>query len=103
MAMLGALEALRSGTTLVLEDGAGTGDYASALAGTGMRFLLGVRAFDRSAPRSATLRPTSSTGRWANATSGSSRTRSTNGTARPMDACASPSRPGRRTCARPSC
>jgi 5-methylthioadenosine/S-adenosylhomocysteine deaminase len=47
MAMLGAVEALRSGTTLVLEDGAGTGDYAAALASTGMRFLLGVRAFDR--------------------------------------------------------
>jgi cytosine/adenosine deaminase-related metal-dependent hydrolase len=47
MAMLGALEALRSGTTLVLEDGMGTGDYAGALASTGMRFLLGVRAFDR--------------------------------------------------------
>jgi 5-methylthioadenosine/S-adenosylhomocysteine deaminase len=47
MALLGALEALRSGTTLALEDGAGTGDYAGALAGTGMRFLLGVRAFDR--------------------------------------------------------
>ncbi len=47
MAMLGALEALRSGTTLLLEDGAGTGDYAGALASTGMRFMLGVRAFDR--------------------------------------------------------
>jgi 5-methylthioadenosine/S-adenosylhomocysteine deaminase len=47
MAQLGALEALRSGTTLVLEDGASTGDYAAALADTGMRFLLGVRAHDR--------------------------------------------------------
>jgi cytosine/adenosine deaminase-related metal-dependent hydrolase len=47
MARLGALEALRSGTTLVLEDGADTGDYAAALAETGMRFLLGVRAHDR--------------------------------------------------------
>ncbi len=47
MAQLGALEALRSGTTLVLEDGANTGDYAGALADTGMRFLLGVRAYDR--------------------------------------------------------
>lgn len=47
MAQLGALEALRSGTTLVLEDGANIGDYAGALADTGMRFLLGVRAYDR--------------------------------------------------------
>jgi 5-methylthioadenosine/S-adenosylhomocysteine deaminase len=47
MAQLGALEALRSGTTLLLEDGASTGDYAGALADTGMRFLLGVRAHDR--------------------------------------------------------
>jgi 5-methylthioadenosine/S-adenosylhomocysteine deaminase len=47
MAQLGALEALRSGTTLILEDGANTGDYAQALADTGMRFMLGVRAFDR--------------------------------------------------------
>jgi 5-methylthioadenosine/S-adenosylhomocysteine deaminase len=46
-ALLGALEALRSGTTLVLEDGASTPDYAEALAGTGMRFMLGVRAWDR--------------------------------------------------------
>lgn len=47
MAQLGALEALRSGTTLILEDGANTGSYAQALADTGMRFLLGVRAHDR--------------------------------------------------------
>lgn len=47
MAQLGALEALRSGTTLILEDGVNTGDYAQALADTGMRFMLGVRAFDR--------------------------------------------------------
>jgi cytosine/adenosine deaminase-related metal-dependent hydrolase len=45
--LLGALEALRSGTTLVLEDGAATPDYAEALADTGLRFLLGVRAWDR--------------------------------------------------------
>jgi 5-methylthioadenosine/S-adenosylhomocysteine deaminase len=47
MALLGALEALRSGTTLALEDGVNVGDYADALAATGMRFMLGVRAFDR--------------------------------------------------------
>jgi 5-methylthioadenosine/S-adenosylhomocysteine deaminase len=47
MAQLGALEALRSGTTFVLEDGVNLDDYAEALAATGMRFLLAERAFDR--------------------------------------------------------
>ncbi len=47
MALLGALEALRSGTTLVLEDTNNVEDYADALAGTGMRFLLSERAYDR--------------------------------------------------------
>lgn len=46
-ALLGALEALRSGTTLLLEDGGSTPDYAEALAATGLRWLLGVRAWDR--------------------------------------------------------
>ena len=46
-ALLGTLEALRSGTTLILEDGASTPDYAEALADTGLRWLLGVRAWDR--------------------------------------------------------
>ena len=44
---MGALEALRSGTTLVLEDTNDVDDYAEALAGTGMRFLLSERAYDR--------------------------------------------------------
>jgi 5-methylthioadenosine/S-adenosylhomocysteine deaminase len=47
MAQLGALEAMRSGTTLVLEDSNDVDDYAAALADTGMRFLLGERAYDR--------------------------------------------------------
>jgi 5-methylthioadenosine/S-adenosylhomocysteine deaminase len=47
MAELGALEALRSGTTLMLEDSNDVDHYAGALAATGMRFLLGERAFDR--------------------------------------------------------
>jgi 5-methylthioadenosine/S-adenosylhomocysteine deaminase len=47
MAQLGALEALRSGTTFVLEDGANLDHYAEALAATGMRFLLAERAYDR--------------------------------------------------------
>jgi len=47
MAQLGALEALRSGTTLLLEDSNDVDHYAGALAATGLRFLLGERAFDR--------------------------------------------------------
>src|SRR5262245_10518031 len=47
MAELGALEALRSGTTFLLEDGSNLDDYAEALAGTGLRFLLAERAHDR--------------------------------------------------------
>ena len=47
MAELGALEALRSGTTLALEDSNDVDHYAGALAATGMRFLLGERAYDR--------------------------------------------------------
>src|SRR5258708_23849471 len=47
MAQLGALEALRSGTTFALEDGSSLDDYAEALAATGMRFLLAERAYDR--------------------------------------------------------
>jgi 5-methylthioadenosine/S-adenosylhomocysteine deaminase len=47
MAQLGALEAMRCGTTLVLEDSNDVDDYAEALADTGMRFLLGERAYDR--------------------------------------------------------
>ena len=47
MAQLGALEALRSGTTFLLEDGSKLDDYAEALAATGLRFLLAERAYDR--------------------------------------------------------
>jgi 5-methylthioadenosine/S-adenosylhomocysteine deaminase len=47
MAQLGALEALRSGTTFVLEDGTGLDDYAADLGASGMRFLLAERAWDR--------------------------------------------------------
>ena len=47
MAQLGALEAMRSGTTLALEDSNDVDHYAGALADTGMRFLLGERAYDR--------------------------------------------------------
>lgn len=47
MAQLGALEAMRCGTTLALEDTHDVEDYAATLAGTGMRFLFGERAHDR--------------------------------------------------------
>jgi len=47
MALLGALEAIRSGTTLVLEEGTALGGYAEALAATGLRLVLCERAWDR--------------------------------------------------------
>jgi 5-methylthioadenosine/S-adenosylhomocysteine deaminase len=47
MATLGALEAIRSGTTLVLEEGAALERYAAALADTGLRLVLCERAWDR--------------------------------------------------------
>ncbi|HEU4370159.1 MAG TPA: amidohydrolase family protein [Methylomirabilota bacterium] len=47
MVLLGALEAIRSGTTLVLEEGGGIDAYAEALADTGLRLLLCERAWDR--------------------------------------------------------
>lgn len=47
MVQLGALEAIRSGTTALLEDGAGIAGYAKPLAATGLRLLLAERAWDR--------------------------------------------------------
>jgi 5-methylthioadenosine/S-adenosylhomocysteine deaminase len=47
MAVLGALEAIRSGTTLVLEESAGLAGYAGALVDTGLRLVLCERAWDR--------------------------------------------------------
>jgi cytosine/adenosine deaminase-related metal-dependent hydrolase len=47
LALLGALEAIRSGTTLVLEEGNGLDVYAEALADTGLRLVLCERAWDR--------------------------------------------------------
>src|SRR5215470_19678503 len=47
MATLGALEAIRSGTTLVLEEGSQLERYAAALTDTGLRLLLCERAWDR--------------------------------------------------------
>jgi 5-methylthioadenosine/S-adenosylhomocysteine deaminase len=47
MAELGALEAIRSGTTLALEEGAGLDGYAGALLDSGLRLVLCERAWDR--------------------------------------------------------
>jgi 5-methylthioadenosine/S-adenosylhomocysteine deaminase len=47
MVLLGALEAIRSGTTLALEESSGIAPYASALADTGLRLLLCERTWDR--------------------------------------------------------
>jgi 5-methylthioadenosine/S-adenosylhomocysteine deaminase len=47
MAQLGALECLRSGVTFVLEDSNNIDDYADTLVKTGLRFLFGERAYDR--------------------------------------------------------
>src|SRR5438128_10425748 len=47
MAVLGALEAIHSGTTLLLEEGARLAGYAGALVDTGLRLVLCERAWDR--------------------------------------------------------
>jgi 5-methylthioadenosine/S-adenosylhomocysteine deaminase len=47
MCQLGALEAIRSGTTALLEDGADLARHAGAMADTGLRVLLTERAWDR--------------------------------------------------------
>jgi 5-methylthioadenosine/S-adenosylhomocysteine deaminase len=47
MCQLGVVEAIRSGTTLVLEDAIGIDRYAEALLESGARFLLCERAWDR--------------------------------------------------------
>src|SRR3954453_12804199 len=44
MCQLGALEAIRSGTTALLEDGADLARHAGAMAATGLRVLLTERA-----------------------------------------------------------
>jgi 5-methylthioadenosine/S-adenosylhomocysteine deaminase len=47
MCQLGALEAIRCGTTAVLEDSTEIESYADALAATGLRLLLTERAWDK--------------------------------------------------------
>jgi 5-methylthioadenosine/S-adenosylhomocysteine deaminase len=47
MAELGVLEAIRSGTTLLLEDGAGVSGHAPSLLRSGVRCVLTERAWDR--------------------------------------------------------
>jgi 5-methylthioadenosine/S-adenosylhomocysteine deaminase len=47
MTRLAALEAIRSGTTAVLEDGTRLDDYAAEIADTGLRLLLCEKAWDK--------------------------------------------------------
>jgi 5-methylthioadenosine/S-adenosylhomocysteine deaminase len=47
MCQLGALEAIRSGTTAVIEDAVGIAGYAREMAATGLRMVLAERAWDR--------------------------------------------------------
>jgi cytosine/adenosine deaminase-related metal-dependent hydrolase len=47
MCQLGALEAIRSGTTALLEDNIGIGRYAQPLASTGLRLVLAERVWDK--------------------------------------------------------
>jgi 5-methylthioadenosine/S-adenosylhomocysteine deaminase len=47
MCQLGALEAIRSGTTAVIEDAVGIAAYAREMAATGLRMVLAERAWDR--------------------------------------------------------
>jgi 5-methylthioadenosine/S-adenosylhomocysteine deaminase len=47
MVRLAALEAIRSGTTAVLEDGSGLDAYAQPIVDTGLRLLLCERAWDK--------------------------------------------------------
>ncbi len=47
MVRLAALEAIRSGTTAVLEDGANIAEYAEEIAETGLRVLFCERAWDK--------------------------------------------------------
>lgn len=48
MCKLAAIEAIRSGTTAVLEDGFNISSYASAVARSGLRMVLAERAWDNS-------------------------------------------------------
>ncbi len=102
-ALLGALEALRSGTRI-----------SSRIPTTSItmpaRWPIPACAScwqrgptTASGPRSAIPRRISSTGAGPDATSGTSSAIIATGTARPTAACASRSQPGRPTCARPSC
>jgi 5-methylthioadenosine/S-adenosylhomocysteine deaminase len=47
MCRLGALEAIRSGTTALLEDAVNIENYAEDMVGTGLRLVLAERAWDR--------------------------------------------------------
>ena len=50
MALLGALESIKSGTTTLVENAAGIGGYAAALAQTGLRWVLAESGRDAIVP-----------------------------------------------------
>ena len=50
MALLGALESLKSGTTTVVENAQGIGGYAAALAQTGLRWVFAESGRDAEVP-----------------------------------------------------
>jgi 5-methylthioadenosine/S-adenosylhomocysteine deaminase len=50
MALLGALESIKSGSTTVVENAPGIGDYAAALAPTGLRWVLAESGRDAVVP-----------------------------------------------------
>jgi len=103
LALLGALEAIRSGTTLVLEEGTGLDSYAEALAATGLRLVLCERAWDRAQASIGQPGRSSSIRRSARAASPASARSTRGGTAPPTGACRSVWRRGPPTCARPGC
>ncbi|MEE9148193.1 MAG: amidohydrolase family protein [Candidatus Tectomicrobia bacterium] len=51
MALLGALESIKSGTTTLVENAAGIGGYAAALAQTGLRWVLAESGRDAVVPQ----------------------------------------------------
>jgi cytosine/adenosine deaminase-related metal-dependent hydrolase len=103
MALLGALEAIRSGTTLVLEEGSGLDGYAGALVDTGLR-LVSASARGTAPTRRSASRDRSTRIRGSGTSPSSAFARSTRGGMAPAMAGQPPGSPrGPRTCARPNC
>ena len=96
--LLGVLEAIRSGTTAILEDATGIEAYVEDLAATGARFLLTERAWDKAKGSIGDPSPFEVDRKLGFLPA--SRPCTTGVTAWPMAASAWASPPGRRTCAR---